>query len=242
MFDFNIVGIGKMKIKSIQKITLSYSKENVPPNDTSQKHFTPNFGASPKAATISIDKFLNNKFVKGTFKFADNNPFGFTVGMLALTCIIMRPPTILIVPGSSKPDRQYAAGKSVIASIIANTARILLCLPLGKAILKLGEKAQEGKNAPDIKNKSIEEINKYANAILKEKGFYPKNTPHFDAINFAISNGFALILAIATSALLVKAVSKIMPKLFPPNENNKNETNPSTLNEKTKYSGGANES
>lgn len=157
-----------------------------------------NFGS--KVPNSNVDKIINNKFAQKVFKFASLNPFGFNIAALAIACIVLRPATIMVTPGSSKKDREYTAGKSIISSAIANGSRILFCLPLAKAIVKLGDKAK--KNPKEVK-------------------FPAKGTPKFEVVNYAINNGFAVLLSLATSGLMVYSVAKIMPILLK-DKNDKN--------------------
>jgi len=109
----------------------------------------------------------------------------------------------MVVPGSSKEDKKYAAGKSIISSAIANTSRVVLCLPLALSVAKLGKEAAQ--KAGETK--------------------FPKiGTPKFESFNYLVNNGFSVILAIATSALMVTTVAKVMNKLMPPPKN-KNQDN-----------------
>lgn len=203
MFRFRYnVGIKNYKMK------VSIIKPQIPLNPNAvenrkQKNTATAFCANPKQ-TEFIDKILNNKVAKGIFDFASLNPFGFNILMLATTCIVLRPATVMVVPGSNKEDKKYIAVKSIVASTIANTGRLLFCLPLAKSIEKLGNKAVE-------KTKNID--------------FPAKGTPRFDAYNFGVNNGFAFILSLFTTALFVAAVTKIMNKIMPPNGDKKNSSN-----------------
>lgn len=151
-------------------------------------------GAPPKVSIL--DKMLKNKLAQGLFKLADMNPFAFNLTALAVSCIILRPPTIMVVPGSNKDDRKYMAGKSIIAATIADTSRVLLCLPLAMTMKKLGQKALAGK-----------------------LNFPKEGTKEFEAFNYMVNNGFALLLVIGTSALMAWTVAKVMNILVPPHKN-----------------------
>jgi len=154
-----------------------------------QPHSEINFKANLKNPDKLMDSFLQNKYTKKVLNFANMNPFGFTIGNLVLTCMLMRPVTTLVVPGSSKEDREYLAGKSFISSAIANGFRLALCLPLANAVKKLGE--ESAKNP-------------------KASAFPAKGTKKFDVLNYGINNGFAVVLGFFTSALMVYSVGKIM--------------------------------
>lgn len=147
----------------------------------------------PDGKTKVIDKVLNNKAVKWLFKIANKNPFAFTIAALLATCVVMRPATIMITPGSDIEDKKYAAGKSIIASIIANASRLVFILPLGIVIHKLGQKALDN---PEFK--------------------FPKlKTKEFDSFKYLVTNAAGLALSLALSALIVKFVAVIMKELVP---------------------------
>jgi len=162
-----------------------------------QARKAPAFCAAPDSKIIN--GILKSKAAQGIFKFASNNPFGFSVLTLATTCIIFRPLTILALPGQKKDDKQYLAVKSVVASTVANSGRILLIYPLGKALEYVGKKAKEN---PKLK-------------------FPAGDTKEFNAFNFGVNNGFAVLLAIATAAIMTKAIPRVMAKILPPPEQKK---------------------
>lgn len=119
-------------IKNTPYNSINYSAQNIEPQKSAS------FCANPEKVASGIDKILKSKVAQGIFNFASMNPFGFNILALATTCIILRPPTVMVIPGSNKEDKQYVAAKSIIGSVVANTGRILLCLPLAKAIEKIG--------------------------------------------------------------------------------------------------------
>lgn len=189
---------------------VNFSKLNTQSFKTPDKKYSSpnkniNFGAgnfdtkSAVGKTGAIDKILNNKLAKSLFKIANKNPFVFTTVSLLVACALMRPATIMLTPGSNQKDKKYAAGKSIIASIIASAGRLLFIIPLGFYIHKLGKKAI---NNPNFK--------------------FPKlDTEDFDALKYLITNAAGFVLSVGMAALMVKAVAKIMKKLVP-DENKQN--------------------
>lgn len=190
-----------MKITNIQNIT-PYSRDKNKLSNNQQISQSVAFGAGVTKAPI-IDKILKNKAAQWAFKFASNNPFGFDILTLAATCIIMRPITIMALPGQKKDDKQYLAAKSIIASVIANSARIMLIMPLSKSLEHTGEQAKK-------------EVNKIKFPI--------KGSDNFNAFNFAINKGFAFILSIGTAALMTLAIPKVMSKILPSPDQSKETT------------------
>lgn len=181
-----------MKISGITSINAQKAAGNGFGLKNSQKH-SATFRANLKGSEGVIDSCLKNKTLQKVFEFANLSPFGFTVLSMATTCIVMRPPVILAMPGAKKEDKQYMAGKSIIASLLANSSRIAFCLPLMLAIKNLGQKARIAKNPEKI-------------------GFPAIETPKFDALNFAINSVFALALGVVTSFAMVGVVAKAMDK------------------------------
>lgn len=152
------------------------------------------FCAAPESK--AINSILNNKSAQWVFKFAKKNPFGFNILALALSCIILRPATIMVLPGQKKDDKQYLAGKSIIASVIIDIARLAFCLPLAKALDYMGEKAKE---LPKLK--------------------FPKaGTKEFDMFNFGVNNALSVVLQVGTAALMTLAIPKVMSKILTPPE------------------------
>lgn len=156
------------------------------------------FCAAPESK--AINSILNNKSAQWIFKFAKKNPFGFNILALALSCIILRPATIMVLPGQKKDDKQYLAGKSIIASVIIDIARFAFCLPLAMALDSMGEKA---KKLPKIK--------------------FPKaGTKDFDMFNFGVSNALSIVLQVGTAALMTMAIPKVMSRILKPPEQKEN--------------------
>lgn len=182
-----------------------YLKKDV--NHDRNTHFTG--GLSKTKDSKIIDWILKNKLSQKLFELADKNPFAFTIASLATTCMLMRPPTILIMPGSNDKDKKYAAGKSFIASFVGNSSRILFILPLGFAMKKLGDKAE----------KNLLKNNQPIKALPKK--FPPRSTKQFEVFNFAVSQTAGFLLAIPSSALMVYATAKIMDKLMNKTKNNR---------------------
>lgn len=158
---------------------------------------TPAFSAAPESK--AINSILKSKSAQWAFKFASENQFGFNILALALSCIIMRPATIMVLPGQKKDDKQYLAAKSIIASVIIDIARFAFCLPLARALLKNGLKAKQ--------NPKME--------------FPAKDTKEYNAFKFAANNGLSVVLQIGTAALMTLAIPKVMEKILPPPEKKK---------------------
>lgn len=193
------------------------------PQKNNKKYSGPNkisFGASIAISEPNnqnsqiIDKLLNNKLAKSLFKIANKNPFAFTIAAMLTACIAMRPATIMLLPGENKEDKKYAAGKSIISSVIANSIRLIFIIPLGMAIHRLGQKAIE-------------------NPCFK----FPKlKTPKFDALKYLITNSAGFVLSLASAALMVKAIGKIMAKLVPENKQQHNQPSQNeSLNNDTNF-------
>lgn len=190
-----------MKVQSI-KNTIAYPQTSlaIAKRDNEITSLNTNFKGNLSKPSPITDKILKNKVVKSLFELADKNPFAFNTLALASTCMVMRPATIMVVPGSNDKDKKYAAAKSFTASFISTASRLIFILPLGIAIKKLGERA---KTNPEI-------------------DFPQRGTPKFNAFNFAVNNTTGALLAIPIAALVVYLVAKIMDKIMH-NSNNKSD-------------------
>lgn len=156
-----------------------------------------NFKGANQGSTKFIDGILKNKLAKKLFNLASLNPHAFNLTAMAIMGIFLRPATILVFPGAKKEDKQYAAGKSVISSTITTVTQIALCIPLGKSIEKLAKAAEKQVGKTD----------------------FPKfKTKKFEAYNYLINNGFAVILSVVSSMIMAEAVTRIMNKILPNNK------------------------
>lgn len=195
-----------MNVRFYKIESKSFIQKNTRPLDpaTNLSFGAANFDTNPAGKTETIDKILNNKLAKSLFKIANKNPFVFTTVALLVACAFMRPATIMLTPGSNPKDKKYAAGKSIIASLIASAGRLLFIIPLGTIIHKLGQKALDN---PNFK--------------------FPKlKTQKFDALKYLITNVAGFVLSVGMAALMVKAVAKIMKKLVPEENKQSKEKQP----------------
>lgn len=157
-------------------------------------------GNLPAKNSRMIDSILKSESAQWIFKLADKNPHNFNIVVMALIGVLLRPATILITPGAKKEDKQYAAGKSIIGSIIGPAIHVGPFIILANAINKLGKEAEKN---PKIK--------------------FPKiNTKEFEAFNYIVNNGTAFILSLLLALSVAKATAKIMNIVFP----EKKEKNP----------------
>lgn len=154
-----------------------------------------NFTGATNAVDKNIDKFLMSKGGQKILKLASNNPTFFSLALMTALATTLRPATIMVVPGAKKEDKKYAAMKSIISSLITLTTQGLIFYPLGKAMVKEGEKA---KNAPKT-----------------TKFPYEIKTPKFEAYNYFVNNGLAFFVMFAASLVMVKVVAKVMNKIMP---------------------------
>lgn len=189
-----------MKIRATQYPEYSVKTSNMPKKNTSSIGFE---GNSVVSETPRIDKILKTPFFKNVFEIAGRTPHVIRVGSIGILGLTLRPATLLAVPGADKKDKQYVAAKSVIGTALFVASQLLITLPLDKSLKSLAEKAK--KNPSSI-------FNKYS----------PKQLA---AYSFFVSEAVALIFTFATSSYLtVKLTTKMMKKLFPNTDSNKNNT------------------
>lgn len=155
-------------------------------------------GNSAASETPRIDNLLKKPLVQKLFKIAQQNPHAFNLINLAVLGIVLRPTTVMAVPGAEKEDKQYVAAKSVIGTVLIVASQLLISIPIGKGIEKLGKAAEKNPKIP----------------------FFKFGSKKFDAYNFLISNAVGLIVTLASSSFLtVKLTTKIMNKLLPQKSN-----------------------
>lgn len=186
--------LGSMSFEKTHKYTFNA-------NNTKANSQNINFkGTLPTTKPPFLDRLMNAKAVKGLFKLASQHPFPFNVIAMATACILLRPPTIMLMPGSNKEDKSYAAAKSIIGSVIANGSRLILIFPLGIAMAKMGEKA--------LKDHTLK---------------FPKiKTKEYEAYNYLISNSAGFILSLGMSGPIIYTLTKVMNKIMPPKKDCKN--------------------
>lgn len=153
----------------------------------------------PAEKTPFIDKILKNKFSQKLFNLASKNPHAFNLTAIGLMGILLRPVGILVIPGAKKEDKQYAAAKSSIGTVITVCAQLAFCIPLALLIEKLAKEA--------LKNPSA-------------SNFPQIKTPKFEAFNYFVNNGFSMILAVFISMLVAKTLTVVMKKFAPEKDEN----------------------
>ncbi len=155
-----------------------------------------NFAAAANKTDRYIDKFLKSKSGLKILKLADINPTLFSLGIATAVSTTLRPATLMVVPGAKKEDKKYAAIKSIISAFVTLATQGLIFYPLGVAMKKLGEKAE--------------------NAPKSTKFPYKIKTPKFEACNYFLNNALGFFVAIAATLVMVKVVGAIMNKIMPP--------------------------
>lgn len=191
-----------MKIQSLKQLEHITSFGNYS-GDSHENKMNPSsvsFAADlPSEKTPIIDRILKNKLSQKLFNLASKNPHAFNLAAIGLMGIILRPVGILVIPGAKKEDKEYAAAKSGIGTVIMIAAQLAFCIPLAMAIEKL---AKEALKNPNISN-------------------FPKiKTPKFEAFNYFVNNGFSMILAIFISMIVAKTLTIVMKKVTSKQDDN----------------------
>lgn len=182
-----------MKTPSIRASEYGFKQKCLNKNLSSNAKVS--FGAMAlEAPSPKLDKVLQNKFTKKLFRVADMNPHVFNLVASAAVGLTIRPVSLLAVPGAQKENKEYVATKSVVGTVLTTASELALCIPLAKTIEKLGNEATKATS----------------------KANFPKiNTPKFEAYNYFVGNGFALVLTLFSSMALAKIVPQIMNKILP---------------------------
>lgn len=158
-------------------------------NTKSEK--TVSFTANSPAKTNLIDKVLKNKIFKSMCKFAGKNPHAFNLLSLAFVGILLRPPSIMAVPGAKKEDKEYAATKSVVGSSTVAISQLLFIIPLASVLDNIRKeitKNNHGLNNPKMRR--------------------------FEAFNYLVNNGVGLILTLLFMPFVVKSTNSIATKML----------------------------
>lgn len=198
-----------MHIQSVKNIGYPVTATNSFKNKMRNEpvNFSANF--SDKNSKF-IDSVLKNKFAqKYIFDFAGKSPHVFNLCALAFMNILLRPASILAVPGAKEEDKKYAAAKSIIGSVLLTIGESVICIPIAKRIQKL---AIEAKEKPNLSN------------------FPPIDTPKFKAYNYLVNNAVGLALTmIFMSFLTVKLTAKIMHKISSNKKNEQKNSNSTSI-------------
>ena len=186
-----------MKIQTSRHFEYGTSSGNlhIKKNPPAKMNFAGNL---PIEKTPFIDRLIKTKFSQKVFNLASLNPHTFCLAVMAVIGIAMRPATILVTPGAKKEDKQYAAAKSIIGTTIVTATHLALFIPLGNIIKKHAIEAMDKKN---------------------NSGFPKINTPKFEAYNYLVNNGVAVILSVALAMATVKTITKIMNIILPDKKN-----------------------
>lgn len=100
-----------------------------------------NFGGLLSAEKTT--KLYQSKFLKDFFTMATQNQVVFNAAFsLILTCIL-RPATIVALPGKNKDDKKYAAAHSVASGVIGYVLSCIIFNPIGAATKKIAKNPEK---------------------------------------------------------------------------------------------------
>lgn len=156
-----------------------------------QSEKTISFTGDLPTKTKLIDNILKNKIFKSFCRFAGKNPHAFNMLSLAFVGILLRPPSIMAIPGAKKEDKEYAATKSVVGSATLALSQLIMIIPLAK-----------------ILENNRKEIEKALSKLTHSK------IRRFEAFNYLANNGFGLILSLLLIPFIVKNTNFIANKLL----------------------------
>ncbi len=129
--------------------------------------YSGSFTGKSEAATSFMDKILKSKWFGKFAKYSNEHNISTSALVALVLAGIMRPATIMSLPGKKdKDDKTYAAGHSMASGIIGFIFSTALTSPFDESIKKVF--AEDGEFAGPKLKKISDEIAKYK--ALEEKG------------------------------------------------------------------------
>ena len=189
------------------KIYSSSINRNIHLNRNKKNYSTPSFkgGVVPgKAFLTSLIKFCEK---------TDHNPALAQAVIGTIFASILRPVTILSIPGAKKEDKQYAAGKALISGVLGLVFSAIFYLPLSMIV----NKALKGGI-----NKTIKLLN--GNKETKKLIFpFSQKSLEADAFKFLIKYGSSFVVGAIDAFVLFKLLHPVVHKIFGNKKANTNE-------------------
>jgi hypothetical protein len=145
------------------------------------------------------------KPIIATCEFVDKNPALAEAAIGTLFASILRPTTILAMPGAKKEDKEYAASKAFISGFLGLGLNFLCLVPVAiatRAVAKQGfKKLLKTANGEKI----FEEIKPVFDKKDKQKS---------EAFSFLTKYAASFVVAIIDTMILFKLIHPVAQKLF----------------------------
>lgn len=181
--------------------------------------YSGSFTGKSEAATPFIDKILKSNWFGKFTKYSNDHNISTSALVALVLAGVMRPATIMALPGKKdKDDKTYAAGHSMASAIIGFVFSTILTSPFdesikkvfdengkfaGPKLKKLNEKIQGYKNKEKTNNLSKEELKKLKTLVKKQ-----------DAMRTFLKNVPEWIIAVPRAMLTIALIPLILKYVF----------------------------
>ncbi len=213
-------------------------------NDRGYNAYCGSFTGKSKAATSFMDKVVSKKWFGNLAKYAEEHNISASALIALVLAGVMRPATILSLPGKKdKEDKIYAAGHSMASGIIGFLVSTAITSPFDESIKKVFDVDKFQRKGLKELNQKIADLTKQkeANTITQEgKETLKSLTRRREALRTLIKNIPDWVIGVPRAILTIALIPPILKYVFgvekkkkPSNAENKNATNVSTNNVET---------
>ena len=155
-----------------------------------------------------------NKKVKAALEFADKNNVAFSAAFALLLTCILRPASIMALPGSkkNKDDKKYAAAHSVASGIIGYIISTAVSNPVSSALKKVLEKPQKYMDPTD---EEIEKARKAGKILKESKAVYIEASQKASgAAKTWITRNADVLMAVPKGLITIALIPPILKYVF----------------------------
>ena len=192
-----------------------------------QKPTEMNFGgllsSSTKKQGIVLDRIYKSPIVKKILEFADEQQLVFGAAFALLLTCVLRPGSIMILPGKkNQDDQKYASAHSIASGIIGFAISTIVFTPISSGIKKFGKNAETyiKKFSSDAKKECLKNEKHY---LLKDKENLKIATKYLDRLP-------DIFVAIPKGILTVMLIPPILKYVFGMDKKKKTGNNDNKIN------------
>ena len=176
------------------------------------------FTGKSKPAANFLDKMLKSEWLKKFVAYSQQHNIS-TSALIALVLAgILRPATIMALPGDKdKDDKVYASGHAIASGIIGFVVSTIITSPFDESIVKIFEQGKFQREKLKKMTSRISELQKLADSdtITKElKAELKTLTKRKEALNTLLKNIPDWIIAIPRSILTIALIPPILKYVF----------------------------